>query len=108
MTQSIDIELDCLGVTVDYTIDKGYTGTWGETPAEPPSFNVTAVWLCQSGTNARVDVIRRVDILPALDIQGIDIHDIVSYTLDLDDFADEPDADHAYELHREREAERND
>jgi hypothetical protein len=102
MTHSIDIELDCLGVTVDYTIDKGYTGTWGETPDEPPSFDVIAVWLYTHGTNVRVD------ILPALDNQGIDIHDIVSYTLDLDDFADEPDADHAYELHREREAERND
>ena len=99
--QSIDIELDCLGVTVDYTTDKGYTGTW-ETPAEPPSFEVTAVWLCQSGTNVRVD------ILPALDNQGIGIHDIVADTLDLGDFADEPDADHAYELHREREMERND
>ena len=88
-----ELELD---VEVEYEV-LNYDPGDRTTPPSGGSIEVRAVWLGDTGDK------RRVDILPALDSLDLGLEDSVMEILDLEDLEQEPDADHAMELARDRE-----
>jgi len=96
MSNTIDINLGELelDVEVEYEVldyDRGDRTT----PPSGGGIEVHRVWLGVGD--------KRVDILPALDSLSLGLEDTVMDSLHLEDLEQEPDADHAYELARDRE-----
>ena len=96
MSNTININLGEfeLDVEVEYEVldyDRGDRTT----PPSGGGIEVHRVWLGDGD--------KRVDILPALGSLSWRVEDSVMENLDLEDLEQEPDADHAYELARDRE-----
>jgi hypothetical protein len=93
---TININLDEfeLDVEVEYEVldyDRGDRTT----PPSGGGIEVHRIWLGIGD--------KRIDILPAFDSLSLGIEDSVMESLDLEDLEQELDADHAYELARDRE-----
>ena len=86
-----ELELD---VEVEYEV-LNYDPGDRTTPPSGGSIKVHRIWLGDGD--------KRVDILPALDSLDLGLEDSVMEILDLEGLEQEPDADHAMELARDRE-----
>ena len=86
-----ELELD---VEVEYEVDAYDKGDW----TTPPSGGGIHIFHCWLGIGDK-----KIDILPALSSLDLGLEDIVMESLDLEDLEQEPDADHAMELARDRE-----
>jgi len=86
-----ELELD---VEVEYEV-LNYDPGDRTTPPSGGSIEVHRIWLGDGD--------KKIDILPALDSLDLGLEDSVMEILDLEDLEQEPDADHAMELARDRE-----
>ena len=83
-----------LQIEVDYEVDAYDKGDW----TTPPSGGGIHIFHCWLGIGDK-----KVDILGALDSLDLDLHETIMEALDAEDLEQEPDADHAMELARDRE-----
>ena len=96
MSNSININLGELelDVEVEYEVDAYDKGDW-TTPPSGPAVYIKAVWMGKGHS--------RINILDALDSLSLGLEDTVMEQLAFEDLEQEPDADHAMELARDRE-----